>query len=142
VWRTTGCFISSAIPLYIDDLIAHLKSCGYGIHVGSLFIGCVLYADDIVLLSASCQGLQQLINVCVKYGERWDIRFNPLKNHDVTVGANNPSQRQITLNEKPVLWANKVKYLGVLKVIPVSLSCLTPVESFMGSLIALCRDLF
>jgi len=72
----------------------------------------------------------------------WDIRFNPLKNHDVTVGGNNPSQRQITLNEKPVLWANKVKYLGVLKVIPVSLSCLTSVESFMGSLIALCRDLF
>ena len=26
--------------LYIDDLIAHLKSCGYGIHVGSLFVGC------------------------------------------------------------------------------------------------------
>ena len=76
--------------LYIDDLIAHLKSCGYGIHVGSLFVGCVLYADDIVLLSASCQGLQQLINLCVKYGERWDIRFNPLKSHAVTVGDNNP----------------------------------------------------
>ena len=49
----------------------------------------------------------------MKYGERWDIRFNPLKSHAVTVGGNNPSQRQITLNEKPVLWANKVKYLGV-----------------------------
>jgi len=51
----------------------------------------------------------------VKYGERWDIRFNPLKSHAVTVGGNNPSQRQITLNEKSVglLWANKVKYLGV-----------------------------
>jgi len=56
--------------LYIDDLIAHLKTCGYGKHVGSLFVGCVSYADDIVLLTASCQGLQQLINVCVKYGER------------------------------------------------------------------------
>ena len=30
---------------------AHLKTCGYGKHVGSLFVGCVLYADDIVLLS-------------------------------------------------------------------------------------------
>ena len=49
----------------------------------------------------------------MKYGERWDIKFNPLKSHAVTVGGNNPSQCQITLNEKPVLWANKVKYLGV-----------------------------
>jgi len=60
--------------------------------------------------------------------------ISSLKSHAVTVGGNNPSQRQITLNEKPVLWANKVKYLGVayiLKVIPVSPSYLTPVESFM-----------
>jgi len=134
-----GCLSPVLFSLYIYGLIAHLKSFGYGIHVGSLFVGCVLYADDIVLVSASCQGLQQLINVCVKYGERWDIRFNPLKSHAVTVGGNNPSQHQITLNEKPVLWTNKVKYLGVyMKVIPVSVSNLTPVESFMGSLIALC----
>jgi len=113
--RGGGVLSPVLFSLYIDDLIAHLKSCGYGIHVGSLFVGCVLYADDIVLLSASCQGLQQLINVYVKYGERWDIRFNPFKSHAVTVGGNNPSQLQITLNEKSVglLWANKVKYLGV-----------------------------
>ena len=38
---------------------------GYGIKIGSLFVGCILYADDIVLLSSSCVGLQQLINKCV-----------------------------------------------------------------------------
>ena len=77
----------------------------------------------------------------MKYGERWDIRFNPLKSHAVTVGGNNPSQCQITLNEKPVLWANsQISWCRayILKVIPVSLSYLMPVESFMGNLIALC----
>jgi len=37
------------------------------------FVGCVLYADDIVLLSASCDGLQKLVNICATYGDTWDI---------------------------------------------------------------------
>ena len=51
----------------------------YGLHIGSLFIGSILYADDIALLACSCCGLQQLINICNKYGMQWDIRFNPQK---------------------------------------------------------------
>ena len=50
--------------LYIDGVISELKLSGHGVHIGSLFIGCVLYADNIVLLSASCHGLQQLVNIC------------------------------------------------------------------------------
>jgi len=45
------------------------------LHTGSLFIGSILYADDIALLACSCYGLQQLINICNKYG----ITFNPQK---------------------------------------------------------------
>jgi len=49
--------------LCIDGVISELKLSGHGVHIGTLFIGCVLYADDIVLLSASCHGLQQLVNI-------------------------------------------------------------------------------
>ena len=54
--------------VYVDDLIDQRRCSGYGIHVGSMFIGCVVYADDIVLLSASCHGLQAMINTCRSYG--------------------------------------------------------------------------
>ena len=50
--------------IYVDDLISELRQSGYGLHIGSLFIGSILYADDITLLACSCHGLQQLINVC------------------------------------------------------------------------------
>jgi len=39
--------------LYVDDLIKKLRSSSYGLHIGSLFVDCILYADDIVLLSCT-----------------------------------------------------------------------------------------
>jgi len=86
---------------------------GYGLYVGSLFVGCVVYANDIVLLSASCYGLQKLVNVCESYEHLWDIKFNPLKSQTVSFGGQNPSQCQIMLTYNPIPWVNKVKYLGV-----------------------------
>ena len=40
---------------------------------------CLLYADDIVLLSPTCHGLQKLITACEQYGRLWDLKFNSLK---------------------------------------------------------------
>ena len=65
--------------VYIDDLIKELRQSGHGIYLGRVFVGCVVYADDIVLLSASYNGLQKMVNVCSSYGMRFDIRFNPSK---------------------------------------------------------------
>ena len=56
--RQGGVLSPVLFAVYDNDLIPELKRSGYGIHVGSLFIGCVLYDHDIVLLSASCYGLQ------------------------------------------------------------------------------------
>jgi len=53
---------------YVDDLIARLKQSGYRIHISQVFFGCLLYADDIALLSPSCHGLQKLIDICSKFG--------------------------------------------------------------------------
>jgi len=65
-----------------------LRNSGYGIYIGGLFVGCILYADDILLLSSSCYGLQSMLNVCVEFGSRWDILFNPAKTQCVTFGGN------------------------------------------------------
>ena len=62
--RQGGVLSPALFALYVDDLVSQLRDSGYGIHVGSLFVGCVLYADDIVLLFASCDGLQKLVNIC------------------------------------------------------------------------------
>jgi len=47
------------LSVSIDDLIRLLKHSGYGTYIGSQFVGIILYADDITLLSGSCGGLQK-----------------------------------------------------------------------------------
>ena len=67
--------------VYIDDLIKELRQSqqsGHGIHAGTVFVGCILYADDIVLLSGNCYGLQKMMDICSDYGNRFGIRFNNL----------------------------------------------------------------
>jgi exonuclease III len=110
--RQGGVLSPFLFAFYIDDLIDNLRQSGYGIHIGGLFVGCVVYADDIVVLSASCYGLQRLIDVCSLYGVAWDIKFNPSKSQLISFGGR-CSDCIIYLNGSIVKWGTKAKYLGV-----------------------------
>ena len=100
------------LSIYVDDLISELRQSGYGLHIGGLFIGLILYADDIALLACSCYGLQQLINACNKYGMQWDIRFNPQKTQLACFGGNSSRDNIITLGYVSLCWSAQIKYLG------------------------------
>jgi hypothetical protein len=39
--------------VYLDELLGILSESGCGLSLGTLFLGCIAYADDIVLLSTS-----------------------------------------------------------------------------------------
>ena len=90
-------FNSKAV--YIDDLIKELRQSGRGIYLGRVFVGCVVYAYDIILLSAICNGLQKMVNVCSSYGMRFDIRFNPSKSQTAVFGGQGSSHLPLMLNE-------------------------------------------
>ena len=98
--------------IYVDDLISELGQSGYGLHIGSLFIGSILYADDIALLACSCYGLQQLINSCNNYGMQCDIIFNSQKSQLACSGGNSPRHDIITLGDVYLSWSVQIKYLG------------------------------
>jgi len=113
--RQGGVLSPYLFAFYIDDIITDLKKSGYGIYVGSVFVGCILYADDIVLLSASCTGLQHMVNVCAQYGRMWDILFNPAKSQYITFGEGchrSSRSSRISLNNTELNCTEKLKYLG------------------------------
>jgi len=110
--RQGGILSPILFSIYMDDLIKELRLSGYGAYVGNLFVGSVLYADDVCLISRSCFGLQKMLDVCSKYGVTWDIIFNPAKSHLITFGGNNP-KATLQLNDKVIGWSSKVKYLGL-----------------------------
>jgi len=45
--------------IYIDSLIHALRVSDLGCHLGHVYVGCIAYADDIILLSASLINLQK-----------------------------------------------------------------------------------
>ena len=44
--------------IYIDELINSLQKSDFGCHIGREYVGCIVYADDVLLLSASVVHLQ------------------------------------------------------------------------------------
>ena len=61
--------------LYFDVIIVALSKAGYDCFVRKIYMGCIVYADDIILLSASIVALQEMLNICFHKGEELDISF-------------------------------------------------------------------
>ena len=61
--------VTSAIffAVYIDDLLKILRQSGFGCNINGVFYGAIIYADDILLLSGSRNGLQNLVNLSSRF---------------------------------------------------------------------------
>ena len=57
-----------------------------GCHINGVYIGCLTYADDIILLSASVVHLQRMLDTCYFCGVELDIKFNVKKSALFVVG--------------------------------------------------------
>ena len=57
--RQGGILSPLLFNIYIDSLIIGLKSSGLGCHLRGLYVGCIAYADDLLLLSGSVALLQK-----------------------------------------------------------------------------------
>ena len=61
--------------IYIDDLIQQLQKSGIGCAIDGVYYGVFIYADDILLLSASRSGLQAMVNICEKFASYKNLEF-------------------------------------------------------------------
>ena len=63
--------------LYIDDLITNLnKEQTEPVEIGDTSVSCLLYADDIILLSSTQGGLQKSLDVLEKFCTSWKLEVN------------------------------------------------------------------
>jgi len=53
-----------------------------------------------------------MLNVCVEFGSKWDILFNPAKTQCVTFGGNSPKRFSLVIGAKQLSWCTKLKNLG------------------------------
>ena len=54
----------SIFNVFINAMIISIIDSHYGCHLNRLNVSCIFYVDDILLISASVSGLQNLLEVC------------------------------------------------------------------------------
>ena len=102
--------------LYVDDLSSDLNSCNNGCFINDISINHVFYADDLCILSPSAKGLQNLVDLCERYGIAHDIVFNPTKTQCLVFKPKGYKLHcpKIALAGTVIDYTSKAKYLGVI----------------------------
>ena len=110
--RQGGVLSPLLFSVYIDDLLTELKNSGLGCYIGNRFYGVLGYADDIVLLCPTKQGLRQMIEICEKYAIDHDIRFNGKKSQLLVFDNLYTQPINITVNGETVPVVENTLHLG------------------------------
>ena len=51
--------------IFINAISMNLKLSGHGCYSNNTFLGCSMYADDLIIIYASQSGLQAMLDVCI-----------------------------------------------------------------------------
>jgi len=47
----------------VNDIICKLSASGYGCHVAGIYVGVLMYADDLLLISSTCSDLRRMLQM-------------------------------------------------------------------------------
>ena len=72
-----GCVLSPTLfNLYLEELLVRIRKTGKGVKVGDSTLGCLAYADDIVLMTENKADMEELLRIAEGYGKEWNIRYS------------------------------------------------------------------
>ena len=92
-----------------------------GCWINNSFVGIIVYADDIVLLSPSIDGLQEMIDTCSDFVGKHNISFSTHEDQKKSKTKcmtffrkkKEVPLRKMMLDDKPLPWVKTVTHLGV-----------------------------
>ena len=101
--------------IFINDLPDIFDTSCDGIDIGMLHFNCLLYADDVILLSTTEAGLQNCISKLEKYCDDWCIEVNLVKSKVMIFNkAGKLYNCDFTYKGMSLDCVREYKYLGVL----------------------------
>ena len=107
--------------IYCDPLIQELRDLGVGAHVGGMFMGVTMYADNLLLIAPTRGGMQQMLDVCEDFELRYNISFstdpNPAKSKSKCIfmigeKRNLPKPTNLMLRGTALPWVSTARHLG------------------------------
>lgn len=101
--------------IFINDLPdIFLKTSG-AVNVNDNRVDCLMYADDIVILSETQDGLQERMNLLSSYCSKWCLNVNISKTNVVIFNKSGRLLKHpIFYNNTPITVSTKYKYLGII----------------------------
>ena len=100
--------------IFINDLPKYLHLSADPVFLNSNPINCLMYADDIILLSSSADGLQQKLNILQKYCNDWCLNINTSKTKIIVFNkAGRLSKSKFNFADVELECVSEYKYLGV-----------------------------
>ena len=100
--------------LYINDLVGKLGIDSNTPTLNKLPLNCLLYADDLVILSTSPLGLQKALDKLTEYCNTWHLQINAKKTKIMKFSAKYQNiDNQFYIDDLPIDITHKYKYLGI-----------------------------
>ena len=102
--------------LYINGLLRKIKESKLGVNLNGLTIGCLAYADDLVLVAHSGEHLQEMLNLVQDWCKQWRVLINVDKSKIMHVRKRSRKldNRPFCLGAQKLETVSHYKYLGVL----------------------------
>ncbi len=87
-------------------------------------LGCLIYADDLVILTESESGMQRSLNKLAQYCKKWKIQINVNKcNIMVACKKMSTLPHKFMINGQEFQYVKKYKYLGIVLLYNGSMLC-------------------
>lgn len=115
--------------LFLNDVIGEINDLKCGVNIGDFQITCLAYADDIVLLSETEEGLQKLLTHFHKWCCKWRLSINAQKSQIMHFrkSRKNVTKFVFKIGKEVLKITDKYKYLGVVLHENLNFSCTTEV---------------
>ncbi len=106
----------NCFSMYLNPLISDLKASGLGICIDQNTIPVLAYADDLVLVSETPDGLQKLIDILYSWCHKWRLSVNIDKTKVMHFREKSAprTDRVFRYNNLDIECVSEYKYLGVL----------------------------
>ncbi len=112
-----GCILSPTLfNLYLHDLPDIFDSSCDPVKLHDVDLSCLMYADDLVLLSSTASGLQCALDKLAQYCNRWQLVVNMSKSKVILFnkGGHKIKKYSFTYNGNPLEIVNQYCYLGII----------------------------
>ena len=118
--RQGSCGAPAFWSVYINPLVVELRKAGIGCHIAGLFVGAVLFADDLLLLAPNRDAAQKMLKICESFATNSNIRFStdpdPSRSKSKAIyvigkGVNSPQKpAPLILSGMQLPWVNSLLF--------------------------------